>query len=77
MAATRVCPKCGKPIPPREGPGRPRVYCEDPRCRWRANQRTWRAAHPLGWRFFADTGLPDTSLLAMLEEAESTSTPSR
>jgi hypothetical protein len=68
MAAIRVCRECGKPIPAREGPGRPRIYCEDPRCRWRANQRSWRAAHLLGWRFFRAAGWEDRSLLAMLED---------
>lgn len=45
-----LCPIDRTPIPPRPGPGRPRVYCS-PRCRRMAERRaaaarTWAMADP-------------------------------
>ncbi len=66
--AAKTCPEYGTPIPHREGRGRPRIYCCD-RCLWRAEQRAWRNAHPLGWRMFRDLGIVDHGLLAMLRRS--------
>jgi hypothetical protein len=71
---TKTCPECGTPIPRRDGPGRPRIYCED-RCRWRAEQRSWRRSHPLGWRLMAEIGIGPESALDLLAEGNTATRP--